>query len=97
MPSLLSGAAPILREEFNLERKWRISSDLKQGLVCDLFLLCLGRRDQRGPSGCLGRSAALGSSRLQADQTQRMGRCFQLRTRRTPGHPSFALEAQIHS
>lgn len=28
-PSLLPGAATILREEFNLERKWRISSDLK--------------------------------------------------------------------
>jgi hypothetical protein len=28
-PSLLPGAAPVLREEFNLVRKWRISSDLK--------------------------------------------------------------------
>ena len=61
MPSLLSGAAPILREEFNLERKWRISSDLKQGLVCDLFLLCPGRRDRRGPPCGSGRRAALGA------------------------------------
>ena len=62
MPSLLSGAAPVLREEFNLERKWRISSDLKQGLVCDLFLLCPGRRDRRGPPCGLGRGAAPGPS-----------------------------------
>ena len=81
MPSLLSGAAPILREEFNLERTWRISSDLKQGLVCDLFLLCPGRRDRRGPPCGSGRRAALGApaqhrgpagqSRLQADPEDR--------------------------
>lgn len=58
MPSLLSGAAPILWEEFNLERKWRISSDLKQRLVCDLFLLCPRRRGQRGPSCCAAGRAA---------------------------------------
>lgn len=78
VPSLLSRAAPILREEFNLERKWRISSDLKQGLACDLFQLCPGRRDQRGPSCSPGRGTALrgSSSTLPAwvGQSGRVGR-----------------------
>lgn len=93
MPSLLSRAAPILREEFNLERKWRISSDLKQGLFCDLFQLCPGRCDQRGPSCCPGRDPALtdSSSALlpwPAGATRRTETGFWLRTKRAPGHPS---------
>lgn len=35
----IPGAASFLQEEFNLERKWRISTDLKLELVFDLFLL----------------------------------------------------------
>lgn len=99
MPSLLSGAAPVLREEFNLERKWRISSDLKQGLVCDLFLLCPGRRDRRGPPCSSGRGAAPRPQRVRAGcrPTERTGNCFWLGTRRTPGHPTIILEQIQHA
>lgn len=93
VPSLLSGASPILWEEFNLERKWKISSDLKQGMVCDLFLLCPGRCDQRTPSCCLalpGSNSALLPQLVRAGYpgTERTGNCFWLQTRRASGHTS---------
>lgn len=93
VPSLLSGAGPILWEEFNLERKWRISSDLRQGMVCDLFLLCPGRCDQCKPSCCsvlTGSSSALLPQLVRAGYggTKRTGNCFWLQTRRASGHAS---------
>lgn len=105
VPSLLSRVAPILREEFNLERKWRISSDPKQGLFCDLFQLCPGRRDQRGPSHCprersspypLLLSSAPQPVRAGCGATRRTGNGFPLRTRRAPGHPSHDTGANCN-